>query len=245
MRVKLVIPARMSSIRLPGKPLMPLNGKPMVQWVYEACLKVGDAADVVVATPDHEIEEAVHAFGGKSIKTRDDHQTGTDRLAEVADKFDADVYVNVQGDEPLIEPTAIQLSIDTLKEHAEAAASSLYAVCGLSEIDDPAVVKVVLDRRGYALYFSRAAIPYERVERVKPVYKHVGLYAFRRESLLAFASTSRTPCEISESLEQLRLLESGLKIAMAEVETPVGGVDTPEQADAISELLSARSRPQA
>lgn len=224
---------------------MDLCGKPMVQWVYEACQQVSPDADVVVATPDHEIEEAVAKFGGNSIKTRDDHQTGTDRLAEVADKYDADIYVNVQGDEPLIESEAIQLCIQTLLDHAEAAASSLYTVCALKEIDDPAVVKVVLDRRGYALYFSRATIPYERVERVRPVYKHVGLYAFRRESLLAFSNSQRTPCEITESLEQLRLLESGLKIAMAEVDTPVGGVDTPEQAADMAKQLSARSQRQA
>jgi len=228
----------MASTRFPGKPLCDLMGKPMVQWVYEAALRADIADEVLIATPDQEIIDRAQAFGAKAILTRLDHPSGTDRIAEVAEKVVADVYVNVQGDEPLISPESIVACGKPLLDDAGIPMGSLYADCPESEIENPAVVKVVTDLKGYALYFSRHPIPYPRNERLAPVKKHIGLYAYRRDVLMQFATWQPTELERTESLEQLRFLENGVKIIMSKGEGSALAVDTPEQAEEVRAILA-------
>ncbi|MBL8066020.1 MAG: 3-deoxy-manno-octulosonate cytidylyltransferase [Chthonomonadaceae bacterium] len=234
-RSLIVIPARMGSTRFPGKPLVELFGKPMIQWVYEAARQVGDT---VIATPDHEIMEAGQAFGARVALTSPHHRTGTDRIAEVAQAIEADFYVNVQGDEPLIEPKSIRDCLGALTNGGEADVASVWAPCPIADEDNPAVVKVVLDRAGHALYFSRFPIPNVRSDRPALLKKHVGLYAFTRDALLKFSHWEPGELEKAESLEQLRFLENGLRVAMVRGESAIG-VDTPEQAEAVAALLAA------
>lgn len=240
MRCMIVIPARMGSTRFPGKPLCDLMGKPMIQWVYEAALKAGVADRVVVAAPDPEIIYRCAAFGAEAMLTRADHPSGTDRIAEVAEKYPAEIYVNVQGDEPLIDPASIQVCAQPLLDHADTQLGSVFSPCPEDELDNPAVVKVVTDLNGFALYFSRYAIPYPRNLPHHPVKKHVGIYAYRREAVVAFAKMKPTPLEQTESLEQLRFLENGYRMFMSEGAGSELAVDTPEQADEVRSILAAR-----
>lgn len=212
----------------------------MVQRVFEAAANAGIADKVVVATPDKEIVDACQAFGAEAILTRMDHITGTDRIAEVAAAFAAEVYVNVQGDEPLIPPSSIAVCARTLLENKSAQMGSVYSYCAEAECDDPAVVKVVTDGEGFALYFSRYAIPFPRNERQIPVKKHIGLYAYRREALRNFSSWPISPLEAAESLEQLRFMHHGVRILMAEAAGAELAIDTPEQADRVREILRLR-----
>ncbi|HZH97659.1 MAG TPA: 3-deoxy-manno-octulosonate cytidylyltransferase, partial [Fimbriimonadaceae bacterium] len=198
MKTIIVIPARMGSTRFPGKPLCDLLGKPMVQWVYEGAVAAGVADEVIVATPDQEIVDACARFGARAALTSHDHVTGTDRIAEVARTVEADVYVNVQGDEPLIRPSSISACARPLMENPNIGMGSVYSVCPPEEYDNPATVKVVTDAGGFALYFSRHAIPFERNPRIEPVKKHIGLYAYRREPLLAFSGWTMSPAETAE-----------------------------------------------
>ena len=231
----------MASTRFPGKPLAELCGKPMVQWVFEAAVQSGVGDRVIIATPDVEIAEACRAFGAESALTRGDHPSGTDRLAEVAQTQEADVYINLQGDEPLIPPLSIAACAAPLLDDPGVQMSSVYSDCAESELDDPSVVKVVLDQEGYALYFSRYPVPYPRNARTEPVRKHVGIYGFRREALAAFSTWSQTPLEQAESLEQLRFLEHGIRIKMAYGAGTEMAVDTPEQAEQVRRILALRS----
>jgi 3-deoxy-manno-octulosonate cytidylyltransferase (CMP-KDO synthetase) len=237
MRCVIVVPARMGSTRFPGKPLVDLLGKPMVQWVVERALASGVSSRVIVATPDEEIIAACSGFC-EVVRTRADHPSGTDRIAEVAENVSADVYVNVQGDEPLVSPSDITACAAPLLGDASVAMGSVFAECREEELDNPAVVKVVTDLAGDALYFSRYAVPFDRSGRVEPVKKHVGLYAYTARVLAGFATWPQTPLEKAESLEQLRFLEHGVKIRMSRgVGSPVA-VDTPEQAEAVRALLA-------
>lgn len=241
MRCAIVIPARMGSTRFPGKPLADLLGKPMVQWVWEAAAKAGVGDRVLVATPDQEIVDACASFGAEAILTSHDHITGTDRIAEVAEKVVADVYVNVQGDEPLIRAESIKACAAPLLEHPEIVMGSVYSECPPEEYDEPATVKVVTDGAGYALYFSRYAIPCPRNERRIPVKKHVGLYAYRRDALLDFSTWPMSDLEAAESLEQLRFMHNGVRIFMAPGAGTELAVDTPEQAEQVRKILSERN----
>ena len=209
----------------------------MVQWVYEASLAANVAEKVVVATPDQEIVGACKSFGAEAILTSPDHQTGTDRIAEVAQKIQADVYVNVQGDEPLIRPSSIAACATPLLKDDRKQMGSVFSFCAQEELDNPAVVKVVTDKQGYALYFSRYPIPFARNPRPEAVKKHIGLYAFRCEPLLKFATWPLSALEKAESLEQLRFMENGVRIYMAEAEGSELAVDTPEQAEQVREIL--------
>ncbi|RFB04768.1 3-deoxy-manno-octulosonate cytidylyltransferase [Parvularcula marina] len=235
-RALIVIPARYASSRLPGKPLLAETGKPLIQHTVEQAMKV-NGVEVVVATDDERIIEAVNAFGGNAVMTDPAHQSGTDRVAEAARGHDAEIIVNVQGDEPEIDPEVISLLIET---HAAAQTSTRPAftstlVCPFPEDTDPAgpnAVKAVLsapDDSGVrsALYFSRSLIPYPRSGEARP-FLHLGLYAFTKESLQAFPTLSRTPLEQTESLEQLRILEHGHRIACGVVREAAPGIDTPE-----------------
>ncbi len=241
MRCAIVIPARMGSTRFPGKPLADLMGKPMVQWVWEASVAAGVGDRVIVATPDQEIVDACTGFGADAILTSFDHVTGTDRIAEVARSIEADVYVNVQGDEPLMRPESIVACAQPLLDDAEIQMGSVYCECAAEEYDQAAVVKVVTDQMGFALYFSRHPIPFERNPRVAPVKKHIGLYAYRRAPLMAVATWPMGILESAESLEQLRFMEHGVRIFMAPGAGTELAVDTPEQADQVRVILAGRA----
>lgn len=242
MKCAIVIPARMESTRFPGKPLADLAGKPMVQWVYEAAVAADCADDVVVATPNEEIARACRSFGAECILTSKECPSGTDRVAEVARNIPHDVFVNVQGDEPLLPPETIRACLAPLTRAGRRGVASVYDHCSPEELDDPAVVKVATDLEDRALYFSRWPIPFPRNERTRPVKKHVGLYAYERESLLAFASWEPSPLESAEGLEQLRFLEHGVTISMTAARGSPLAVDTPEQARRVSEILARRER---
>ncbi|MBQ8920429.1 MAG: 3-deoxy-manno-octulosonate cytidylyltransferase [Acidaminococcaceae bacterium] len=239
MKVICVIPARYASTRLPGKPLKLIVGKPMIQWVYEQAKKAAKPAEVIVATDDTRVYDAVCAFGGKACMTRADHPNGTSRLAEVAEQYpDADVIINVQGDEPMIPPEVIDRLATAFDQEPGLQMATMMVRMQESEYDDPSAVKVVTDKNGYALYFSRSLIPYPRNKsELFRVYKHVGIYAYTRSFLLQYAAMEPTPLEQVESLEQLRVLENGYKIKVLESDFRGVGVDTQADLDAVNKLL--------
>ncbi len=240
MRCMIVIPARMGSTRFPGKPLCDLNGKPMVQWVYNSCVAAEVADKVFIATPDPEIVEAAARFGAEAVLTRHDHITGTDRIAEVAVQQKADVYVNVQGDEPLIQAETIRACALPLMENDQIEMGSVYSPCPENEFDNPATVKVVTDAKDFALYFSRYPIPFARNSRPLGVKKHIGVYAYRRDPLMAFSGWTPSALETAESLEQLRFMHNGVRIFMAPGAGTELAVDTPEQAEEVRRILAGR-----
>lgn len=218
MTVLAVIPARYGSSRFPGKPLTPIAGKPMIQHVWERTRAAKCVDEVVVATDDERIQAACEGFGAKVEMTRDDHPTGTDRLAEVAARHEHDVIVNVQGDEPLIEGFVVDAAVEALAGDDRAAMSTIVHRAEPQAFDDPNRVKVVLDAQGFALYFSRAPIPFRRKETGIAPLQHVGLYVYRRDFLLEIVRLDRSPAECAEELEQLRALENGYRIRAAEIE---------------------------
>jgi len=236
MKALCIIPARYASTRLPGKPLRDIAGKPMIVRVYERAVQAKRVQDVVVATDDERIRTAVEEHGGRAVMTRTDHVTGTDRLAEVAEKMtDYDLIINVQGDEPLIDPTVIDALVEPFLADARLSmATAKTLLTDEEEIANPNNVKVITDLTGNALYFSRARIPYARNEGAN-VYKHIGIYAYRRDFLLSYARMAQTPLERSESLEQLRALENGHRIHVIETDAVFIGVDTEEDLTAVNE----------
>jgi 3-deoxy-manno-octulosonate cytidylyltransferase (CMP-KDO synthetase) len=241
-----IIPARFASNRLPGKPLAEIAGRPMIQHVYERACEATLLGEVLVATDSREIEAAVEAFGGRAVMTDPGHATGTDRLAEVAANLPhAEVIVNIQGDEPLIDPAAIDAVAQPLIDRPDLLMSSaMTALDDPAEADDPSVVKVVTARDGTALYFSRAPIPTTRSKTPEQDRwrKHLGLYAYRRSFLLELTKLPPTPLEEVEALEQLRVLENGFAIAMVELPAHESiGVDTQEDLDRVRALLEARN----
>ncbi|MBQ3450803.1 MAG: 3-deoxy-manno-octulosonate cytidylyltransferase [Selenomonadaceae bacterium] len=233
-----VIPARYSSTRLPGKPLKDIFGRPMICRVWERASKAQSVAEVIVATDDERILHAVEKNFGKAMMTRADHKTGTDRLAEVAEKFtDAEVIVNVQGDEPLIEPNLIdELVALFVSDKNLQMATVATELTDAEEMKNPNNVKVVLDKNNNALYFSRSLIPYPRNAGKSKIFKHIGIYAYRRNFLLDYAKMEPTPLEKSESLEQLRALENGFKIRVIKSSCKFIGVDTEEDLKLVNEI---------
>jgi 3-deoxy-manno-octulosonate cytidylyltransferase (CMP-KDO synthetase) len=231
------IPARYASTRLPGKPLLLLGGKPMVQHVYERARRAQGISRVVVLTDDARIAQAVDFFGGEHQMTPEECTSGTDRIAWAAREWDADAIVNVQGDEPLVDPAAISRLALHLEAHPEDGMATLAVPAGEGDLDNPHVVKVVLDREGYALYFSRAPIPFPRHPGGAAPLRHLGLYGYRRETLLRLAALQPSPLERSESLEQLRALENGIRLRVLVVESAAPGVDTAEDAARVGQLL--------
>ncbi|MBP3231621.1 3-deoxy-manno-octulosonate cytidylyltransferase [Anaerovibrio sp.] len=231
-----VIPARFASTRLPGKPLADIAGKPMIVRVYQQASKARRLTGVIAAVDDERVYEAVVSNGGRAMMTAKDHPTGTDRLAEVAAAHpEAELIINVQGDEPMIEPAIIDelaaafdddpdLQMATVKSPMESQA----------DINNPNNVKVVTDKNGYALYFSRSPLPYFRENTGMTVYKHIGIYAYKRDFLLEYAKMMPTQLEQTESLEQLRALENGYKIKVIETDYHFVGVDTPEDLAAVN-----------
>jgi len=243
-----IIPARYASTRFPGKPLALINGRPMIEHVCKRVAKAETVDRVIVATDDQRIEAAVRNFGGEVMMTRADHPTGTDRLAEVAAQLDCKLIVNVQGDEPLIEPQMIDQAGAPLQVDSNLQMGTLASrIVDIEDFYNPNVVKVVRDNQGLALYFSRAPIPWPRDltrERLAQslsevaLFRHIGLYVYRRDFLLRYPLLPKTPLEALENLEQLRALEHGTKLFVAETECPCHGVDTPEDLERVSHLMS-------
>jgi 3-deoxy-manno-octulosonate cytidylyltransferase (CMP-KDO synthetase) len=243
-KVVVVIPARYGSTRLPGKPLVSLAGKPMIQRVYERAKLAQRVNRVVVATDDDRIAKAVQEFGGEARMTRPDHRTGTERVAEVAAHEAGDIFVNVQGDEPLLDPAAVDKAVGALLEEPQATIATVATpIRTPGDIMDPNVCKVVLDFDENALYFSRAPIPWVRdtAGHVQARHlKHLGLYVFRRDALLEYPTLPQGELERIEQLEQLRWLENGWKIRVAQVEHDAISVDVPEDIARVEKLLAAK-----
>ena len=239
-----VIPARFASTRFPGKPLVMIQGKSMVQRVYEQVLQVPDIQEVWVATDDARILEHVHAFGGKAVLTRAEHSSGTDRCAEVCQLFpEAEWVLNIQGDEPFVQPEQIQRLLQTIQSGSSGIATLAKKIDDPHLLTNPNSVKVVVNQLGHALYFSRHPIPYIRGS--EPTdwleqdlhYKHIGLYAFRRSTLLEIAQLPTSLLETAESLEQLRWLDNGYTIQVGLTDLETIGIDSPEDLERVA-LLS-------
>lgn len=238
-----VIPARYASTRFPGKPLAEIAGRPMIEHVYRRAADARGIDAVVVATDDERVVTAVERFGGIARMTGRHHRTGMDRIAEVARDLHCSIVVNVQGDEPLVDPSAISLMIDALRGDADLQMATLRTRIRLEEdYASPHVVKVVVDGHDDALYFSRAPIPFHREGPPKGghyAYKHLGLYAYRRDFLIRLAALPQTALEQAESLEQLRALEHGHRIRAVETEHDSIGVDTPADLERVRETASS------
>lgn len=237
-----VIPARFESTRFPGKPLVSIAEKPMIQHVYERCARARSVVQVIVATDDARIFQAVRSFGGEVRMTSASHRSGTDRVAEIAAGSDADVIVNVQGDEPLIDPNCLDAAVEPFQSDSELMISTL-SVSGISKDDwrSPNVTKVVVDGEGFALYFSRSPIPYLRDRGDKrtppPFLKHVGLYAYRKAFLAKLGSLRESRLEKAEALEQLRFLENGYRIKVVNTNYQSLAVDTPEDLERVRTFI--------
>ena len=238
MHIACIIPARYGSTRLPGKPLAMIGDKPMIQRVYEQVSKATEIEQVIVATDDQRVYDAVVAFGGQAMMTRPDHLTGTDRLAEVAATHtEIDVIINVQGDEPLIDANVIDALAREFKEDSSLQMGTVGCPLLEEEYNEPSAVKVIVNRLGNAMYFSRSLIPYPRNAFVQPPLKHVGMYGYQRQFLLDYAKMEPTPAELTESLEQLRALENGYTIRVITTDQRFVGVDTPEDLDRVNKIF--------
>ena len=240
-KVVAIIPARWASTRFPGKALHGIAGKPLIQHVWERCLEAGCFDQIVIATDDMRIAEACFNFGAEVAVTAADHASGTDRIAEVARKLKkVSLILNVQGDEPLVDPVLLQRLVRKLKDNPGIPIVTAATPISAEESTSEHNVKVVLDRDGNALYFSRSFIPFRRgVSEIK-TYKHLGIYGYRRKALLAFVRMSSSGLEQAEQLEQLRALENGVKIRVVVSETNSVGVDTPEDATEVERLILSR-----
>jgi 3-deoxy-manno-octulosonate cytidylyltransferase (CMP-KDO synthetase) len=249
-RFAVVLPARYASHRFPGKPLAVIAGKPLIEWVYRRAREIHGAERVVVATDHEKIAEAVEGFGGDVVMTSEDHRTGTDRVAEVAKTLDCDVIVNLQGDEPVFPTSLIEEMIGVIGGSQEIdIVTACHPVFDREELANPNVVKVVMDKQGKALYFSRLPIPLGRETShgsdgvgAKPKndplgYRHIGIYVFRTRSLLRLSRADQTPLELKEGLEQLRALENGMTIHIVETTQSTVGVDVPEDVKNVENAL--------
>jgi 3-deoxy-manno-octulosonate cytidylyltransferase (CMP-KDO synthetase) len=238
-----VIPARFASTRFPGKVLANISSKPMLQHVYERASQARYLTSTIVATDDDRVYQAARSFGARVRMTRSDHLSGTDRVAEVASAENAEIVVNIQGDEPLIDPNAIDTAILPVAQEPEIVMATLKKKIEIArEINDPNVVKVVTDRDGDAIYFSRCPIPYYR-EGAGEHFKHIGLYVYRSDFLLSYSTLPVGPLERAERLEQLRALENGFRIRVVETEYESLGVDTPEDLERVAALFEASKIP--
>ena len=244
MKVIVILPARYGSTRFPGKPLAKICGKPMIQYVYETASSAAGIDDCFVATDDQRIVDAVVSFGGKAILTGD-FSCGSDRVEWASRKIDCDVIINVQGDEPLIKKEMIEELVSAFKDPNVQMATLKKRIDNLDDINNPNVVKVITDVNGDAIYFSRFSIPFCRDDKNKgklSVYKHVGIYAYRKQFLSRYVKLEKSFLEQMESLEQLRVLENGFKIRVLETNCETIGVDTPEQLKEIEVLLNAKQQ---
>ena len=241
-----MIPARYESSRLPGKPLKLIGEKPMIQWVYEQAKQSGTLNRVVIATDDHRVFECVKQFGGEAVMTSD-CLSGTDRVAEAVLPFEADIIVNIQGDEPFIHPKAIDLVAGTLIHDTDAVMGTLIKrIFHADELISHYTVKVIINNKGYAVYFSRSPVPFCRdcpdhsdwLKKI-PYYKHIGLYSFRKQFLQEISRMPVSNLECSEKLEQLRVIENGYLIKVAETDSETIGVDTPEDLVRANQMVAA------
>jgi 3-deoxy-manno-octulosonate cytidylyltransferase (CMP-KDO synthetase) len=236
-RILGVIPARFASTRFPGKALARIAGKSMLEHVFERAAQARYLTNVVIATDDERIRDEAQRFHAPVRMTRSDHVSGTDRVAEVASADNAQIIVNIQGDEPLIDPAAIDATVLSILDHAEIPMGTLKKrIEDPAEIDNPNVVKVVTNLAGNAIYFSRSTIPYVRGDEGLTRFKHIGLYVYRRDFLLSYSDLPIGPLEKAERLEQLRALENGYSIRVVETEYESMGVDTPEDFERVSKL---------
>ena len=236
-----VLPARYGSSRFPGKPLVEIAGKPLIEWVYRRAQQIEGAGGLLVATDDSRIADAVSSFGGNVVLTSADHETGTDRVAEIARSSVHDIVVNLQGDEPVFDPALVREMVDRLAaEPGTDIVTACHAISSVEDLHNPNVVKVVADGKGRALYFSRAPIPRLRDggDPSPVARRHVGIYAFRKEALIAFTEMERTPLEISEQLEQLRALENGMTIGLVDTKSHTIGVDIPDDVKKVEKELN-------
>ena len=249
MRVIGVIPSRWGSTRLPGKSLLPICGKPLVQHVVERAQACASLDAVLVATDDDRIRDAVQSFGGRVVMTRSDHPSGTDRIAEAITGLEADLVVNLQGDEPLLDPALVDCLVQRMQNETWDMGTAAAALLDENALQDPSVVKVVTDARQQALFFSRSVIPYNRDGRVKlrvagrPVYwRHIGLYAYRREFLMRLVAEPPCLLEQMEKMEQLRALHIGCRMLVLETKEMSVGVDTPADVVMVERLLQEQKR---
>lgn len=242
-KVLTVVPARYASTRFPGKIIAPVAGKPLVVHTYERACQAKLVTGAVIATDHEKVVEACKPHDVQILMTRNDHPSGTDRIAEVAAKSDADIIVNVQGDEPLIDPNVIDATIQPLLDDPSIPMSTArHLITDPAQIENPNAVKVVCDSAGMALYFSRSPIPYirdevDRAENPACYWVHIGIYVYRRDFLLKYAAMPQTPLERLEKLEQLRVLENGYRIAVVNTEYRCIGVDTPQDLEMVRALL--------
>ncbi|MFC1541306.1 3-deoxy-manno-octulosonate cytidylyltransferase [Candidatus Latescibacterota bacterium] len=233
-----IIPARYGSTRFPGKVLADIHGKPLIRHVYERVSNSSTVSRVAVATDDERIARVVQEFGGEAVMTSSDHMSGTDRIIEASTVTGGDIIVNVQGDEPLIEPSVIDTVVEKLLNDEEIVCSTAAFPCSDRAVyTDPNAVKVIIDNKGRALYFSRAPIPFYRDSNFENAYIHVGIYCFRREFLEIFSGLSQSKLERYEKLEQLRIIENGYKIGVAVTEKGAIGVDTAEDLEKVRALM--------
>jgi 3-deoxy-manno-octulosonate cytidylyltransferase (CMP-KDO synthetase) len=236
-----VLPARYGSTRFPGKPLVEISGKPLVEWVYRRASQIDGVGELVVATDDRRIADAVESFGGNVVLTSGHHETGTDRVAEIARGSDREIIVNLQGDEPVFDPRMVEDMVDRLAaDPGTDIVTACHPIDSNGDYENPNVVKVVADSHGRALYFSRSPIPhglYRQHGDATQAYRHVGVYAFRKKVLLRFTQMDRTPLEQSERLEQLRALENGMRIDLVVTDTRTVGVDVPDDVKKVEKEL--------
>lgn len=237
-KTAIIIPARYGSSRLEGKPLLKVNDKPIIQWVYEKAKSVKSADVVIVATDDERIFDAVKAFGGEVEMTSTEHKCGSDRIKEVADRHeDFEYIINLQGDEPMIKQEMIEAVIDGVKNHNADISTLIRPIEDKNEVENPNLVKCVIDNNGFALYFSRSKIPFERKENPTPFYGHIGIYGYTRKALTKMTTSPQTPLEISESLEQLRALQMGMRIKTSIVNEKPVGIDTMEDFENFKKIV--------
>ena len=237
-KIAIIIPARYGSTRLPAKPLLEVNNKPIIQYVYEAAKKSKLASEVIVATDDERIKIAVEKFGGACEMTSANHQCGSDRIAEIASRHDFDYILNLQGDEPQITPEVIDLAIEALINDSNTDISTLVReIKNEEQIKNPNCVKCVFDNNFNALYFSRCPIPYERNTNQAPYYAHIGIYGYKKESLIKMTQLPQSYLEKQESLEQLRALQNGMKIKVAITTLNPTGIDTIEDYEKFKKLM--------
>lgn len=238
MKITGVIPSRYQSSRFPGKPLALINGKPMIWWVYQQALKVTKIDEIIVATDDDRIEQTCKEFGINVMLTSSAHRTGADRVAEVARRTDSNIYLNIQGDEPLIEPDAISQIVDAMLSDSSLYYAGLRSKLeGTDELNNPNVVKAVTDKDGYAIYFSRSAIPYNNS--YNAAYRVMGLYGYTREFLINFQSWGQSTLELAENgVEMLRAMENGYKIKLFDTKYHSIGVDLPEHIKQVEEIIN-------
>ena len=238
-----IIPARYGSTRFEGKVLADLMGKPVIQHVWENAKRASTLNDLIVAADDEKVKEEVERFGGKAVLTAKEHKTGTDRLREVVNPINTKVVVNIQADEPLLHPSMIDDIVTPLLEDKGILMTTLKKkITDPEDLRNPNVVKVVTDKNGYALYFSRSPIPFPRFHDGVVFYKHIGLYGFTKEFLFTFTNLPVSALESMEGLEQLRVLENGYKIKVAETQFDTIGIDTPEDLERAKEVLISRSK---